>query len=155
MYDKDSVEIYQEVDFGKRTTAKYVLLSKANCIMETRLNPRNAFHVYLFEDPLWILTSKELASCLFCSPALTERTMLVKIKSTRVQPFFRNVLVTMASYFCDNTPNVEEPAAFTIWIRAIELPRYAVGSCEDGRFCVLVTSFSKKFMSVTTSRRLP
>ena len=78
MYNKDSVEIYQEVDFGKRTTAKYVLLSKANCIMETRLNPRNAFHVYLFEDPLWILTSKELASCLFCSPALTERTMLVK-----------------------------------------------------------------------------
>ena len=45
MYNKDSVEIYQEVDFGKRTTAKYVLFSKANCIVETRLNPRNAFHV--------------------------------------------------------------------------------------------------------------
>lgn len=49
MYNKDSFEIYQEIDFGKRTMAKYVLLSKANCTMETRLNPRKAFHVYLFE----------------------------------------------------------------------------------------------------------
>jgi len=43
MYNKDSVEIYQEIDFGKRTTAKYVFLSKTNCSTETRLNPGTHF----------------------------------------------------------------------------------------------------------------
>jgi len=67
-------------------------------------------------DPLWILTSKELASPrFFRSPALLERGRYwSKIKSTQVQSFLCNVLVTMASYFCDNSPNVAEPAAFTI-----------------------------------------
>ena len=72
MYNKDSVEIYQEVDFGKRTTAKYVLLSKANCIMETRLNPRNAFHVYLFEkwQQKWKRNIKKLIRIVFVIIAL-------------------------------------------------------------------------------------
>ena len=82
-----------------------------------------------------------------------EQTTLVK-KSTRVQLFCRNVCVTMASYFCNNSPNVAEPAAFTIGIRAIAS---AVGSCENGRFCVLVTSFSERLMRVLfiIFRRLP
>ena len=72
MYNKDSVEIYQEVDFGKRTTAKYVLLSKVNCIMETRLNPRNAFHVYLFEkwQQKWKRNIKKLIRIVFVIIAL-------------------------------------------------------------------------------------
>ena len=67
-------------------------------------------------DPLWILTSKELASpCFFCSPTLMESGRhWSKIKFTRVQPFCCNVRVTMASYFCNNSPNVAESAAFTI-----------------------------------------
>ena len=40
MYNKDIVEIYQEIDFGREAKAKYVLIS--NCSMETRLNPKNS-----------------------------------------------------------------------------------------------------------------
>ena len=41
-----------------------------------------------------------------------------------------------------------------IWIKAIAS---TVGCCEDGRFCLLVTSFSERFMRVlfVTLRRLP
>ena len=61
-------------------------------------------------DPLWILTSKELASPrFFHSPTLMESgPHWSKIKSTRVQLFCRNVRVTMASYFCNNSPNVAD-----------------------------------------------
>ena len=61
-------------------------------------------------DPLWILTSKELASPhFFRSPTLMESgPHWSKIKATRVQLFCRNVRVTMASYFCNNSPNVAD-----------------------------------------------
>ena len=49
MYNKDSVELRREIDFGKRNKGQICTYLKANFSVETRLNPRNVFHVYLFE----------------------------------------------------------------------------------------------------------
>ena len=49
MYNKDSVELRREIDFAKRNKGQICAYLKANFSVETRLNPRNVFHVYLFE----------------------------------------------------------------------------------------------------------
>ena len=46
MYNKDSVEWRREIDFGKRNKGQICAYLKANFGVETRLNPRNVFHVY-------------------------------------------------------------------------------------------------------------
>ena len=62
MYNKDSVELRREIDFGKRNKGQICAYLKANFSVETRLNPRNVFHVYLFEKwrQNWKLNIKKI-----------------------------------------------------------------------------------------------